>query len=148
MAEQVLRLRRLRVRRPGRHDARREQAGQREAGGDEHRHRGMRVTDDHAVDGDERRGKIATPSAAPHCLVAVSSALAVPSDRAATGPWVSARVEETWLRRLATPSRNVAASSAGSASAATARSIPRRIRPFVGEGLEDLFAALFGPVAS
>jgi hypothetical protein len=38
---------------------------------------------------------MATPSAEPHCRVAVSSALAVPSDRVATGPRVPARVEAT-----------------------------------------------------
>ena len=43
---------------------------------------------------------MATPSAEPHCRVAVSSALAVPSDRAATGPRVPARVEATWLSRV------------------------------------------------
>jgi hypothetical protein len=38
MAEQVVRLRGMRVRRPGRQDSRRQQSDQREASGDEHRH--------------------------------------------------------------------------------------------------------------
>jgi hypothetical protein len=40
MAEQMMRLRRMGVRRPRRDDPGREQAGQREASGDEHRHSG------------------------------------------------------------------------------------------------------------
>ena len=79
------------VRRPGWQGSGREQR-EREASGDEHRHLGS--VHDPAMHGDSVADKIATPSAAPTCLVAVSSPLAVPSDRAATGPWVPAR----WTR--------------------------------------------------
>ena len=58
--------------------------------------------------------------------VAVSSALAVPSDRAATGPPVPARVEAIWLSRAATPRANWTASSAGSDPASTAMAAPVR----------------------
>jgi hypothetical protein len=51
MAEQVVWLRGVGVPRPGPYDSGREQAGQREAGGDEDRHRGS-VTG-RAVDGDQ-----------------------------------------------------------------------------------------------
>ena len=69
---------------------------------------------------------MATPSAEPHCRVAVSSALAVPSDLAVTAPRVSARVEETWASRAATPSANWAASSAGSEPVSTATAASAR----------------------
>ncbi len=66
----------------------------------------------------------ATPSAEPTCRLAVSSALAVPSARAATGPWVPARVEATWPNRAATPTANWAASSPGSEPASTETAAP------------------------
>ena len=55
--------------------------------------------------------RMATPRAAPDCLVAVSRALAVPSDRAATGPLVPASVPATWTSRLTTPIKNTAANT-------------------------------------
>ena len=54
MAEQMMRLRLARVRRPRRDDPGGQQAGQREAGRYQHRHR--RAVTESAVDGDQRRG--------------------------------------------------------------------------------------------
>ena len=87
MAEQVVGLRVARMRRPCRDDP-----GGQQAGGGAERPLPSIVTPVRWLSlpwvATSVADTMATPSAEPHCRVAVSSALAVPSDRAATGPQV------------------------------------------------------------